>query len=126
MKKYVLSLLLVLIYIYQVQGQAVNSGRSDTTRIQRENEIFPLRTVPIPQGLLLEVGGMTFLPNDALAVSTRRGEIWIISNPYQRNGHPPVYKLFAHGMHEVLGLNFIKGDLYCVQRSELTRLRDID
>jgi uncharacterized cupredoxin-like copper-binding protein/glucose/arabinose dehydrogenase len=126
MKKYVLSLLLVLIYISQVQGQSVNSGRSDTTRIQRENEIFPLRTVPIPQGLLLEVGGMTFLPNDALAVSTRHGEIWIISNPYQRNGHAPVYKRFAHGMHEVLGLNFIKGDLYCVQRSELTRLRDLD
>jgi azurin/glucose/arabinose dehydrogenase len=127
MKKYVLSLLLVLFYVYQVCGQSQNNNnRSDTTRIQRENDIYPLRTVPIPQGLLLEVGGMTFLPNDALAVSTRRGEIWIISNPYQKNGHSPVYKRFAHGMHEVLGLNFLKGDLYCVQRSELTRLRDLD
>jgi azurin/glucose/arabinose dehydrogenase len=107
-------------------AQPANSGRSDTTRIQRENDVYPIRTIPIPQGLLLEVGGMTFLPNGALAVATRRGEVWIISNPYMKNGRPPAYKRFAHGLHEVLGLNFIKGDLYLTQRSELTRLRDLD
>src|SRR5687768_3639676 len=111
--------------IHAQPSNNANTGRSDTTRIQRENDIYPLRTVPIPQDILLEVGGMTFLPNNALAVSTRRGEIWIINNPYQKNGRPPTYKRFAHGMHEVLGLNFLKGDLYCVQRAELTRLRDL-
>lgn len=99
---------------------------ADTSRIQREDEVYRLRDVPIPQDLLLEVGGMTFLPNDALAVSTRRGEVWIINNPYMKNGNLPVYKLFAHGMHEVLGMNYINGDVYVVQRSELTRLRDLD
>jgi uncharacterized cupredoxin-like copper-binding protein/glucose/arabinose dehydrogenase len=106
--------------------QPSTNQTSDTSRTQLENDIYPIRTVPIPQGLLLEVGGMTFLPNDALAVCTRRGEVWIISNPYQKNGRQPVYKRFAHGMHEVLGMNFIKGDLYVVQRAELTRLRDLD
>lgn len=103
-----------------------NRSGSDVSRIQTEDEIFRLSTVPIPQGIALEVGGMTFLPNDALAVATRRGEIWTISNPYMKDGLPPKYKLFAQGMHEVLGLNFIKGDIYVAQRSELTRLRDLN
>ena len=126
--KFSIVFLLLLISSFQLSAQAQQAagGRSDTTRIQRENDIFPLRNVPIPQDILLEVGGMTFLPNDALAVSTRHGEIWVITNPYQKGGRLPVYKRFAHGMHEVLGLNFLKGDLYCVQRSELTRLRDLD
>ncbi|MEO6915683.1 MAG: plastocyanin/azurin family copper-binding protein [Chitinophagaceae bacterium] len=124
-KKYWLLLLLVMSNI-MLQAQKPVSGRSDTTRIQRENDIYPLRSIPIPQNIPLEVGGMTFLPNDALAVATRHGEVWIISNPYMKGGRAPVYKLFAQGMHEVLGLNFIRGDLYCVQRSELTRLRDLD
>ncbi|RZM25576.1 MAG: auracyanin family protein [Pedobacter sp.] len=93
---------------------------------QTENQIFPIITVPIPKEIALEVGGMTFLPNDALAVATRRGEVWIISNPYMKGGGQPKYTLFAHGLHEVLGLNYIKGDLYLTQRSELTRLRDLD
>jgi azurin/glucose/arabinose dehydrogenase len=110
----------------QVQARPSYKMPVDTSRIQREDEIYRMRNVPIPQDLLLEVGGMTFLPNDALAVSTRRGEVWIINNPYLKNGNLPVYKLFAQGMHEVLGINYIKGDIYIVQRSELTRLRDLD
>ncbi|PJJ79996.1 plastocyanin/azurin family copper-binding protein [Mucilaginibacter auburnensis] len=107
-------------------SHANNICLTDTSRIQREDEVYRLRDVPIPQDILLEVGGMAFLPNDALAVSTRRGEVWIINNPYMKNGNLPVYKLFAQGMHEVLGLNYINGDVYVVQRSELTRLRDLD
>lgn len=99
----------------------------DTTiQVQKEEDFYTIQTVPIPESVLLEVGGMTFLPGDALAVSTRRGEVWIITNPYMKNGGRPQYRLFAQGMHEVLGLNYINGDLYAVQRSELTRLRDLD
>ncbi len=101
-------------------------AQSDSARTQREEDVYKLRSVPIPQGLLLEVGGMTFLPNDALAVATRRGEVWVISNPYGRGGTPPKYRLFAQGMHEVLGLSYLKGNLYLTQRSEITRLRDLD
>jgi azurin/glucose/arabinose dehydrogenase len=99
---------------------------SDTTRTQKESDFYKINTVPIPSHIALEVGGMTFLPNDALAVSTRKGEVWIITNPYGRNGLQPQYKLFAQGLHEPLGLNYINGDLYLAQRAELTRLRDLD
>jgi len=102
------------------------SATAQTTAAQTENEIYPIITVPIPKDIALEVGGMTFLPNDELAVATRRGEVWIISNPYGKGNTPPKYRLFAHGMHEILGLSYIKGDLYLTQRAELTRLKDLD
>ena len=86
-----------------------------------EAEYYPLRTLPIPHNIALEVGGMATIPDGRLAVSTRRGEIWMVENPYSAT---PFYRLFASGMHEVLGLNFHKGSLYAVQRGELTKLTD--
>ncbi len=129
--RYLLSCILCSLCTTVVMAQTApvqnrTTANSDTSRRQTEDEIFRLRTVPIPQGLLLEVGGMAFLPNDALAVATRRGEVWIISNPYMKNNQAPKYQLFAQGMHEVLGMNYVNGELYVTQRSELTRLKDLD
>ncbi|MEJ7768631.1 MAG: plastocyanin/azurin family copper-binding protein [Chitinophagaceae bacterium] len=101
-------------------------ARDTSTKIQKEADFYPIQNMPVPEGISLEVGGMVMMPNDAMAVSTRHGEVWIIHNPYMKNGMPPRYHLFAQGMHEILGLNYIKGDLYLTQRSELTRLRDLD
>jgi uncharacterized cupredoxin-like copper-binding protein/glucose/arabinose dehydrogenase len=103
-----------------------NAAINDSVKIYTENDIYRLTTVPIPQGVFLEVGGMTFLPSGSLAVSTRRGEVWIIDNPSMKNRKYPTYRLFAQGLHEPLGLNYIRGDIYAVQRAELTRLRDSD
>lgn len=116
----------LLITCFSFIAKSQNRPAATPGEKQQEDVIYPIRTVAIPQGLMLEVGGMAFLPNDALAVSTRRGEVWIIHNPYMKNGQLPQYRLFARGLHEVLGLAYIKGDLYATQRSELTRLRDLD
>lgn len=99
---------------------------NDTAKLQKEEDFFKIVTVPIPKNIELEVGGMTFLPNDQLAVCTRRGEIWTISNPYMKNGAAPRYHRFAQGLHEALGLNYINGELYATQRSEITKLKDTD
>ncbi|WP_214070713.1 plastocyanin/azurin family copper-binding protein [Mucilaginibacter sp. dw_454] len=89
-----------------------------------EKDYYRIVSVPAPEGVELEVGGLALMPNGDLGVSTRRGDVWIISNPYQLNGSLPYYKKFASGMHEVLGLAYVKGDFYCVQRGELTHLID--
>lgn len=102
------------------------SQDEDTARLQKEDDFFKIATVPIPNYVELEVGGMTFMPDGQLAVCTRRGEIWTISNPYMRNGAAPRYHKFAQGLHEALGLNYINGELYATQRSELTKLKDVD
>lgn len=94
---------------------------NDCSKAAAEAEYYPLRTLPIPHNIELEVGGMTTIPDGRLAVSTRRGEIWMVENPYSAT---PFYKLFASGMHEVLGITYHKGSLYAVQRGELTKLTD--
>lgn len=91
-----------------------------------ESDYYQLRTLPIPQDAILEVGGMTVLPDGRLAVCTRRGEIWLIENPYQQQGTVPYFKRFAQGLHEPLGLTYRNGSFYTSNRGELTKITDED
>ncbi len=91
-----------------------------------EADYYRIVTLPIPEGIALEVGGLTTLPDGRLAASTRRGDVWIIENPYMTDGLPPRYKRFATGLHEALGLAWHDGAFYVAQRGELTCLRDTD
>lgn len=91
-----------------------------------EKDYYEIKTLPIPKEIYLEVGGIATMPDGRLAVSTRRGEIWIIENPYQTTNHQVHYKRFASGMHEVLGLAYKDGAFYCSQRGELTKITDTD
>lgn len=89
----------------------------------KEEDFFPIVRVTVPEGVLLEVGGLTTLPNGDLGVSTRRGDVYIVENP---TGSRPHYKKFATGLHEILGLIYKDGAFYCAQRGELTKLVDTD
>jgi glucose/arabinose dehydrogenase len=97
-----------------------------TAQSPQESDYYKIVTLPIPQHIVLEVGGIQPLPDGTLAVSTRRGEIWRV---HQAWSDPPTevqYELFASGLHEVLGLAWRDGWLYATQRCEVTRLRDTD
>lgn len=79
-----------------------------------------------PDGAVLEVGGMAFLPDGRLALSTRRGQVWLVENALAEDPADARFHLYAEGLHEGLGLAVKDGELYLVQRSELSRLRDTD
>lgn len=89
----------------------------------KEEDFYKIVKLAAPEGVLLEVGGLVTLPNGNLAVSTRRGDVYIVENP---TSNKPYFKKFASGMHEVLGLAYKDGALYCAQRGELTKLIDTD
>ncbi|MDR8392764.1 hypothetical protein NC796_16535 [Aliifodinibius sp. S!AR15-10] len=91
--------------------------------IPAEEDFFKIADVISPEEYLLEVGGLTVLPNGNLAVATRRGDIFIVENPSSNN---PYFRKFATGLHEVLGLAYKDGAFYCSQRGELTKLEDTD
>jgi plastocyanin len=91
-----------------------------------EDDYYRIVTLPIPQNISLEVGGLATLPDGRLAASTRRGEVWLISNPYLKGSGQPSYKRFAHGLHEPLGLLFRKDHFLISQRGEVTKLTDSD
>jgi len=89
-----------------------------------EDEYYKIITIPTPEGVLLEVGGVATLPDGRIAVSTRRGDVWTIENAAMENGSAPSFKLFASGLHEPLGLAYKDNALYAAQRGELTKLTD--
>lgn len=102
---------------------AVAMAQDSLPPLPEENDYYKIIKVPIPEGIVLEVGGLSVLPDGSAAVSTRRGDVWIIENLKSSKPH---YRKFASGLHEILGLAYQDGALYCAQRGELTRLTDRD
>ncbi|HZF66080.1 MAG TPA: c-type cytochrome [Chitinophagaceae bacterium] len=87
----------------------------------KEEDYFKIMRVSAPEGTVLEVGGMTMMPNGSLAIATRRGDVYLVENPTSQR---PYFRRFAYGLHEILGLVYKDGALYCAQRGELTKLVD--
>lgn len=92
-----------------------------------ESDYYRLLRFKIPPGVVLEPGAIEMLPDNVVAVSSRRGEIWTIKNAFTDNPEKDaVWTRFAHGLHEVLGLAWKDGWLYATQRCELTKIKDSD
>lgn len=91
-----------------------------------EDEYYRMLTIPVPPEVVLEVGGMDLLPDGRPAISTRRGEVWLVNDAYADPPFSATFTKFASGLHEPLGLAVRDGAMYLVQRSELTRLVDED
>jgi len=89
-----------------------------------ESDYYRIVPLPIPKEIVLEAGGLELMPDGRLAVSTRRGEIYLVENALSDPPKDVKYKLWASGLHEVLGLAYRDGWLYATQRGELTRLKD--
>lgn len=79
---------------------------------------------PAPEDLALEVSGLAVLDEDRVAVTIRKGEIWILKGVFDDPPSAVEYHLFATGLHEPLGLLWHDGAFLTMQRSELTRIED--
>ena len=82
---------------------------------------YQIENIPVPKGLLAEVGGLGFTPDGRLVATFHRGEVMT----YQPTTKE--WKVFAEGLHDPLGLTVLgNGEILVMQRPELTRLRDTD
>ncbi|MCA9212319.1 MAG: hypothetical protein KDB27_04580 [Planctomycetales bacterium] len=91
-----------------------------------EDDYYKIREIPIPASAFLEVGGLEFMDDGQLAVSSRRGDIYTIAGATADDPSNAQFTLYAAGLHEVLGLANRDGKLYATQRGEVTRLIDED
>ena len=77
-----------------------------------------------------KVGGMAFLPDGRLAICTwdADGAVYFLSGVTGSDFDPKEVKVhrFAAGLAEPLGLNVVEGEVYVLQKQELTRLVDRD
>lgn len=60
------------------------SAQKNSAMAQKEAEYYKIVDVPIPDDVLLEVGGLALTDDDRLGVSTRHGEVWLIDKPYSQ------------------------------------------
>lgn len=89
-----------------------------------EDDYYPISRFEVPEGVVLEAGAFCLMPDGKMAVSSRRGEIWMIRDPFAKEVKATQFQRFAHGLHEVLGLAERDGWLYVVQRCDVSRLQD--
>lgn len=97
-----------------------------TSRAQQQSDFYNREEIPLPKDEVMEIGSIALLPNKQIAVSTRRGDVWICSGAYEKDLTKVTWKKFAEGLHEPFGMYWKDGWLYVTQRPEVTRIKDTD
>ncbi|MDP6986607.1 MAG: hypothetical protein QGG74_01060, partial [Phycisphaerales bacterium] len=82
--------------------------------------------IPTPEGEVVEVGGIAFPGEGTIALSTRRGRVWLVDGALDEDPSDAAWTRFADGLYEGLGLDTDGDDLVVLQRGELSRLRDVN
>ncbi|MFN9027047.1 MAG: hypothetical protein ACK5VX_12740, partial [Akkermansiaceae bacterium] len=75
---------------------------------------------------IMEISAIALMPDEKVAVATRRGDVWICEGAYGSDLSKVTWKKFTHGLHEPLGMYYQKGSLFLTQRPELSRIQDSD
>ncbi|MFN9373064.1 MAG: hypothetical protein ACK6D3_14380 [Planctomycetaceae bacterium] len=92
---------------------------------EREREYYPIVSIPLPADTVVESGAFAVLPDNRVAVGTRRGEIYFIDG-LDSPKPQPVFQRFAEGLDEIFGLAWHDNALRVTQSCELTRVSDED
>jgi len=92
---------------------------------EREREYYPIVSIPLPTDTVIESGAFAVLPDNRVAVGTRRGEIYFVDG-LDAPKPQPVFRRFADGLDEIFGLAWYDNALRVTQSCELTRVSDDD
>ncbi|MCM8538375.1 MAG: hypothetical protein NE334_20700 [Lentisphaeraceae bacterium] len=84
-------------------------------------------TLPVenPWNALFFVGGLDFISKDRLAICTIHGEVWVCDIT-GKNLDKLVWKRFASGLHQALGLKVKDGIIHVVCRDQIVALHDLN
>lgn len=115
--------LLSLLFVLCALTTGAPAQEQTSADARTEADLYALREIPIPEGLVLEVGGLAPVDGDRVYVCTRRGDLWAVDGA---STDQPTWHLWADGLSEPLGILPDGDDLLVIQRGELTRLSDRD
>lgn len=93
---------------------------------QQQSDFYIREEIPTPPGEVMELGSIALMPDQKVAVTTRRGDLWICTGAYGSDLSKVTWQKFAEGLHEPLGMSWKDGWLYLTQRPEVTRIKDSD
>ena len=80
---------------------------------------------PNPYHSHLYFGGFDFLPDGRAVICTFHGDVWIVSGIDAKLDHL-VWKRFATGLFQPLGVKVSAGKIYVAGRDQITRLSDLN
>ena len=115
-----------IICLLMLTSVAVAQEDAPKAAVPTEGDYYPITTFETPKDVVLEASSFQMMPNGKMAVASRRGEIWMISDPFAENVTAKNFTRFAHGLHEVLSMTEKDGWLYVIQRPDVSRIRDTD
>ena len=74
------------------------------------------------------IGGIDFIDNDRMVICTwdSTGAVYVLKNYNNPDPEAIEVKQIAQGLAEPLGIKIVDGELYVLQKQELTKLVDID
>jgi hypothetical protein len=111
-------------------GPALFSG-TITTVGRRGNSPGPfvVDTIVIPESnpwrSWMRLTALDFFPDGRAAVTTWSGDVWIVSG-LDDSLKNVKWKRFAAGLFDTLGLKIVRDEIYVLERSQITRLRDLN
>ena len=80
---------------------------------------------PNPYHSHLYFGGFDFLPDGRAVICTFHGDVWLVSGIDDKLNHL-VWKRFATGLFQPLGVKVSNGKIYVAGRDQITRLEDLN
>ncbi len=92
----------------------------------QQSDFYTREEIPLPPGEVMEIGSIALMPDQKVAVTTRRGDLWICSGAYGDDLKKVTWKKFAQGLHEPFGMFWKDGALWLTQRPEVSKIKDTD
>lgn len=88
---------------------------------------FDVSTIRSPN-IEFKIGGLAFMPDGRLVVATwtPHGSVYILDGLQNGDINDVSIKLIAQGLAEPLGVEVVDGDIFVLQKQELTQLIDLD
>ena len=80
---------------------------SESKAPESQGDYYKREVIPTPKDVTLEATGIAILPDQKVAVASRRGDIWVCSGAYGEDLAAVTWQRFATGLHEPLGLSLI-------------------
>lgn len=91
-----------------------------------QSDFYLREEIPLPTGEVMELGSIALMPDQRVAVASRRGDVWIVDGAYDDDLSQVRWTKFASNLHEPLGMFWKDGSLWLTQRPEFSRLTDTD
>ena len=87
----------------------LSSAHSVFAEEQKESDFYKITSFKIHNGESVESGAFALMDNGEVAVSTRRGKIWVVKNALTHPAKKAEWRVFAEYLHEPLGLAYKDG-----------------